>query len=615
MICERCGTQSDNGARVCPRCGAPLHVYTGKSGAASIRQGRSHEPPRIYGTMPERHVPRQDGYAGDAGRPDNRRGVQQKKHGAQQKRNRSGLMASSVRPRGINYALLFTIMGSLLLVAVATLFILAIKTGTGQLILMKAAAGDEEKENKVISMIGEDAAAEALWTIGGEQLDQGYIARSIATFEQAYALNTQIDGLYDRLMELADAYEASGQLGNAEAVYKQLYTEVDPTNALAYRNAIAIMTDQERLFEATDLMSVAYAQTGEMNFKAQREQLVPLAPTATLETGRLMLERTTELVSSQGYDIYYLMDDEVGQLPEDGILFEDPIQLNEGTHIIRAVCVSSALVSDEVSFKYTIYYPSPSAPKSRVLSGTYDYRVRVKLYMDTTNDTPGQEITIYYTIDGTTPNSESPIYTDEGFLLPGGRVKVRAVAVNQYGKASNELVADFRINVSYKTFFRDTSDQFKSFKIGSSTYSDIKKTYGAGQEEMIADSTTTSGEALKVTYDWGEMRFSTTEQTLYYVKTNYASLVGPRNTRVGMKLDEVTALFRDMGQAANARGNRSIYYDEYTGYGRYYQDTDTTGHLEYVYWREDGGVTTLTYGVENNLVKSIEMSVSGIKLP
>lgn len=47
MICERCGTQSDNGARVCPRCGAPLHVYTGKSGVASIRQGRSHEPPRV----------------------------------------------------------------------------------------------------------------------------------------------------------------------------------------------------------------------------------------------------------------------------------------------------------------------------------------------------------------------------------------------------------------------------------------------------------------------------------------------------------------------------------------------------------------------------------------
>ena len=67
MICERCGTQSDNGARVCPRCGAPLHVYTGKSGVASIRQGRSHEPPRVYGAMPERPAAREERYSEDAG--------------------------------------------------------------------------------------------------------------------------------------------------------------------------------------------------------------------------------------------------------------------------------------------------------------------------------------------------------------------------------------------------------------------------------------------------------------------------------------------------------------------------------------------------------------------
>ena len=351
----------------------------------------------------ERPAAREERYSEDAGRPDNRRGVQQGKHGERERKKRPDMSAPSVRPRGINYALLFTILGSVLVVLIATVFVLGIKTSTGQLYLMHAVSGNPEREAKVISMIGDEAAASALWVIGGEQLDQGYIARAIETFEQAYTLNPKIDNLYNRLMELADAYEASGQLGSAEEVYYQLYTEVDPTQPLAYRNAIAIMTDQGRLFEATDLMAAAYEKTGELSFKAQREQLVPLPPTATLETGRLMLERTTELVSSQGYDIYYLMDDEVGQLPEDGILFESPIKLTEGTHIIRAVCVSSALVSDEVSLKYTIFFPSPSAPKSRILSGTYSRRVRMKLYMDTTNDTPGQEVTIYYTIDGTAP--------------------------------------------------------------------------------------------------------------------------------------------------------------------------------------------------------------------
>lgn len=615
MICERCGTQSDNGARVCPRCGAPLHVYTGKSGVASIRQGRSHEPPRVYGAMPERPAAREERYSEDAGRPDNRRGVQQGKHGERERKKRPDMSAPSVRPRGINYALLFTILGSVLVVLIATVFVLGIKTSTGQLYLMHAVSGNPEREAKVISMIGDEAAASALWVIGGEQLDQGYIARAIETFEQAYTLNPKIDNLYNRLMELADAYEASGQLGSAEEVYYQLYTVVDPTQPLAYRNAIAIMTDQGRLFEATDLMAAAYEKTGELSFKAQREQLVPLPPTATLETGRLMLERTTELVSSQGYDIYYLMDDEVGQLPEDGILFESPIKLTEGTHIIRAVCVSSALVSDEVSLKYTILFPSPSAPKSRILSGTYSRRVRMKLYMDTTNDTPGQEVTIYYTIDGTAPNSESPIYTDEGFLLPPGRVKVRAVAVNQYSKVSNELVADFRIELPFKNFFRDTNDQFKAFKVGTTTYDAIKKLYGEGKAETVDDANATNGKALRVTYDWGEMRFSAVGETLISVSTNYASMVGPRNTRVGMKVNEVTEQFRDMGQVANARGNRSIYYDDATGYARYYKDSDTSAHLEYVYKREDGGLTTLTYELENDNVVRIRMELTGVKIP
>ena len=309
------------------------------------------------------------------------------------------------------------------------------------------------------------------------------------------------------------------------------------------------------------------------------------------------------------------MDDEVGQLPEDGILFESPIKLTEGTHIIRAVCVSSALVSDEVSLKYTIFFPSPSAPKSRILSGTYSRRVRMKLYMDTTNDTPGQEVTIYYTIDGTAPNSESPIYTDEGFLLPPGRVKVRAVAVNQYSKVSNELVADFRIDLPFKNFFRDTNDQFKAFKVGTTTYDAIKKLYGEGKAETVDDANATNGKALRVTYDWGEMRFSAVGETLISVSTNYASMVGPRNTRVGMKVNEVTEQFRDMGQVANARGNRSIYYDDATGYARYYKDSDTSAHLEYVYKREDGGLTTLTYELENDNVVRIRMELTGVKIP
>lgn len=619
MICKRCHYESDNSSRICPKCGGFLENTAGSGRASDIRQGQDYKlPPVSGGSYKDYQRPAAQPFSSDSARPDHHRGVNGKRNGSNiQRKELRGGTPRPFKRRGVNYTLLFTILVTLILVMVATLFVVAVKTPMGHLFLMNYAVGDEEKEAQIIDMIGEEAAAGALWTIGTSQIDQGYITRSIDTYTRAYNLYPELDGMYNRLLELADAYEAAGMTGESEKVYKQLYSQIDKTNPLAYRYAISIMMDQDRLFEATDLMALAYANTGEMSFKSQREQLVPLSPTASLEPGRHMLECDTSLESPQGYDVYYLLDDEESELPENGILYTDPIHLTEGVHTIRAVCVSSSLVSDEISLKYTVWFPSPSAPKSRVLSGEYDTRKRIYLYMDpTAGDTEGQEYTIYYTIDGTAPNSESPIYTDEGFLLPGGRlVTVRAVAVNQYGKVSNELVQTFRINVKYQNYFRDEEDQFKDFTLGKSTYGEIKKKYGAGKEETIADSTIPGGQALLVTYDWGEMRFTPVENTLYKVETNYASMSGPRSTKVGMALDEVTAKFRDMGQVANARGNRSIYYDEAVGYGKYYKDSDTEARLEYVYWRADNGTTTLVYKIKNGVVSRITMELTGVRLP
>lgn len=618
MICERCGIQAENGARVCPNCGAPLHDAQGLSGASAIRQGRAHELPPVYGAPPEREN-EADVYARDAGRPHNRRGVPAsgRGRGAEGARKKHET-PRPVHTRGVNRALVLTILLGVLFLSASALFVFAVKAPQGQLYLMRAVAGDSEREDQVIGMIGEEAAARALWIIGTDYINQGYIDRSIATFERAYALYPDIEDVYNRLLNMAEAYEAASRTQNAEDIYALLYTDIDKKNPLAYRYAIAIMLDQERLFEATDLMQTAYQNTGELSFKSQREQRVPLSPTASLSSGRYMLERTLELLSPQDYDVYYVLDDEEAVLPEDGTLYNKALYLTEGSHTIRAVCVSSTLISDEVNFKYTIYMPVPDAPKCRLAPGEYQTLKRVYLYMvepeTKVNDPKQTNVTIYYTIDGTAPNSESPIYTDEGFMIPGGRVTLRAVAVNGYGKVSNELNLIFRVNVRYKTFFRDVDDQFKAFTLLSTTYDAFKKNFGAGAQETIEDAAAPA-ECIRVTYDWGEARFTLRgdDYVLYAISTNYASMTGPRNTKIGMKTDDVTALYRDMGQLPNAKGNRGIYYDVYTGYAKYWQDTETQGRLEYVYWREDKGTTTLLYHMTNGAVSRIEMSVSGFK--
>ncbi len=616
MICERCGTQSDNGARICPHCGAPLTKDASSAdGVAALRQGRSHEPPPVYGSRMDRQ-PRASRYGQDAGRPENHRGVPVPEEAGDRRRVHSrDLQPRKVMRRGVNRALLLTVLAGLLLVSAVVLFVLAIRLPQGHLLLLRATAEDPDKQERVISMIGEENAAKALWIIGQEQIDQGYISRCIETYKQAYALDPQIDGLYNRLLSFADAYEAVGQLEEAEKIYTQLYTEVDESNPQAYRFVIDIMMDQGRLFEATDLMQTAYDKTGELSFKSQREQRVPLPPTSDPDSGRYMQQCRVTLSSPQGYDVYYLLDDEESELPEKGMLFTEPIVLGEGMYTIRAVCVSSELISDEVSLRYTVWFPTPSAPKSRLLTGVYDKPKRVYLYMEDikiTGDTPNQQYTIYYTIDGTAPNIDSPIYTDEGFMLPLGDTTLRAVAVNQYGKVSNEYVGTYKINgTNYAKVFQDSKHQFKAFTLGKTTYDEFAKLYGTGQETMIDSKDTYSGKALQVTYEWGTACFTDINRILYAVSTNNPAMTGPAGSKVGMRTSEVTALFRDRGQAANAKGNRSLYYNETAGYGKYWKDSDTTGRLEYVSFRENGAQTLLVYELENDTVKRINMTLSG----
>ncbi|MBQ9196597.1 MAG: chitobiase/beta-hexosaminidase C-terminal domain-containing protein [Clostridia bacterium] len=615
MICERCGTQSDNGARICPHCGAPLHAYTGTGSVADMRQGRSHEPPPVYGSKNDRPS-RESRYRKGGDWPENRRGVSGAEEGQDKPRVRShDLPPRKVTRRGVNRAMLITVLLALLLVAAVAAFVLAIRLPQGHLLLLRATADDPDRQERVISLIGEEEAARALWIIGQEQIDQGYIMRCIETYNQAYDLDPDIDGLYERLLSLADAYEAIGQLDEAERVYRQLYSQVDAANPLAYRFAIDIMMDQGRLFEATDLMQTAYANTGELSFKSQREQRVPLPPTSDPDSGRYMQECRVTLSSPQGYDVYYLLDDAESELPEKGILFNEPIVLGEGTYDIRAVSVSSELISDEVSLRYTVWFPTPSAPKSRLLTGVYDKPRRVYLYMEDikiTGDTPNQQYTIYYTIDGTAPNIDSPIYTDEGFMLPVGDTTLRAVAVNQYGKVSNEYVGTYKVNGSnYARVFQDSKHQFKAFTLGETTYDQFVKLYGAGAEALIDSPDTYSGKAIRLTYDWGTACFTDVGRILFSVSTNNPAMVGPAGSKVGMKTSEVTALFRDRGQAANAKGNRSLYFNESAGYGRYWKDSETTAHLEYVSYRENNAITSLIYEIENDVVTRINMTLSG----
>ena len=617
MVFEHCGNLLREGAVVCDQCGAEVPVSRRpESGAASRRQGRQDRPlPQWAGSeRRQEEIPvitemssggRRRSRNEGAGRPSARRGTPLPPTTGQQMGRRKRDKARPGRRMMVNWALIFTILFVLLIVGLIGGYVFLKRTDAGQLIMAR---------------MGKEANATALWAYGQELLEQGHIGRAIETYEQAYDQEPEREDIYQRLQQLADAYEAAGRTADAEAVYTKLYTEIDEKNTEAYREIMRIMENQDRRLELSSFLKMAYEKTGDSYFRRQREDLIPSTPSASEEAGFRKREIDVRLLSEEDYDIYYLFGEE-GELPEDGQLYETPIHLDEGTFVIRAVAVSTDLISDELRIQYTISLPTPLAPGVSLAPGEYQKRQRIWLrHIESEDETllkqkskrtdeennilsKLSDITIYYTIDGQTPTSNSPIFDGEPFYLPIGRCTLKAVAVNGYGKVSNILERTYKVAGSFKKFFNNTDD-FSDFTIMKTSRDAFVKKFGTPKDEKEIEDATVVGTATQLTYNWGEARFCMTETgyVVYAVETASASMTGPRKTKVGMSEKDVTDLYRDMGQTYDQNGDRSIYFDDAAGYAKMYRLDANTQRIDYAYIREDNAVVTLSYYLENGKV-------------
>ena len=597
MLCPKCGYYAETDEIVCPECGEVLQRDSGEPvrGAQAIRQGKRARQARDNKgrEQPETKTRRRRSGASHAtlempAVPDTRGADTDDRDRAEEgsdapedppepdgsgyeRRNRpiydeSGIRAEQAESFAASYAKrkqqhvsevnwmkisFVAVIAAALLMAGTWLFLE--KTDSGQ---------------RIMARMGLEANSTALWAVGEEQLNRGDVQAAINSFEKAKEMDEASEHPdVDGLLLLGNAYEAAGRVQDAANLYEEIYLGT-PFRTEAYVNHIRILQasgDEDDLARAAELMKLAYEKTGDYTFKTQRDDLLPAPPKVDLTAAYYESKKRIEIWSYQGFDVYYTFSAE-GELPECGVKYTERVLLDEGEHNLRAVAVNGKLVSDELRATYKIVMPSPRMPRATLAPGPYKSRQKVRLKPGLDNmDEDG--IVIYYTIDGSPPGSDSPIFDGDPILLPtGDHVVLKAIAVNKYKKSSNPLEVKYKISVApYPLTAYTPQDSFSDLTLYETTMMEFQSIYGEGNldETLMLEGFAT--ECRKYVYPWGYaiMNKPHTEWVLteLYVESS-GVFKAPRGTDVGDTASYVVSRFRDMGQVASPSGNRGLYQND-----------------------------------------------------
>ena len=489
-------------------------------------------------------------------------------------------------------------------IAMAGFVLVALIVIGGYFFLKETASGQ-----KLMARLGKETTSTALWAVGEDLMNSGDVEGAIKAFEKAKLKDEAEEHVDpDGMLMLGNAYEAAGRTEDAAKLYQHIYEET-PSRPEAYVNHIRILLNSGKLAEAGKLMGTAYAETGESTFETQRRDLLPEVPSVTVG-GFFEYKKDVEMSSPQGYDVYYTFEDEqTVTLPEGGILYTKKITLDEGTHNLRAVAVNGELVSDEIKGTYKIIMPSPQMPVVNLAPGAYKTRQKVKLRPGKDNE-KDDDIRIFYTVDGSTPNTDSPEFTGEPILLPSGhKVTIKAMAVNRYDKESRVQEVSFRIDAKpYPLTAWEIDERINDLELNKTTMKDFQAAYGPGQETEI-ETTKNSGftTALrKFEYPWGYAVMNLNKKNWVLVELRFRDnsiFKAPRGTGIGDQKDFVISKFRDMGQVASASGNRGLYHLDNLSDGKFLAKDQSIRYRI----RVDGTYFQLKYYLnENETVKEIE---------
>lgn len=229
---------------------------------------------------------------------------------------------------------------------------------------------------------------------------------------------------------LSKVYIAQDELDKAENMFLNAI-DSQPENADLYE-ALAqfyIKTDQADKISGT-------LDGSNKNVLKEMSDYVSDMPEFSLEEGTYTEVQQVSL-SGNG-KIYYTTD---GNEPTtDSTLYTEPILIEDGTVVIKAICVNKKGIPSLVATKtYQVEIPIEDAPAVTPSTGQYTSATQISI-------TVPEGYTAYYTMDNTTPTTASTQYTGP-IDMPEGQTIFSAILVNKNGKTTQVTKRNYVLNL------------------------------------------------------------------------------------------------------------------------------------------------------------------------
>ena len=264
---------------------------------------------------------------------------------------------------------------------------------------------------------------------GYRELQSGSYAQAQELFERAVRKDSSRSEAYTGLSQV---YMEQDDLTGAEDVFLNAL-ETQPSNAKLYQAVIEFYMDTEQQEKISPLLQDCEDQ----QVLSAVAEYVSEAPEFSLESGTYSEVQEVSLSSETGGTIYYTTD---GTDPsQSSSVYSEPILLEEeGETEIRAMAVNeNGMPSVVSSGTYVIEFPIVNAPAVTPATGQYTEPTKITI-------TVPDGYTAYYTMDGSTPTTESDKYTGPIDMPQNTQTIFSAILVNDNnGKATDVTTRNY----------------------------------------------------------------------------------------------------------------------------------------------------------------------------